>query len=237
MVKVKTYQLPPTKLMPNSPHPLLHYPGLLRSKTTATAGSSYIPPEQVHDLYASNGWKTQWIFRYGHTQDSHYHSQAHECMCVLTGSARIRFGVADTSQDLNASTHGDAKEGGGVEIDATAGDVFVIPAGVAHKTFNTLPEAEFKLLTPGGAHQIGEAGDDARGILERIELDGFTMIGAYPEGSGKWDFALGGEHVGGFEKVWNVPKPKKDPILGTAEEGLVGMWKESGGRPRRESKL
>lgn len=150
-------------------------------------------------------------------------------MCVLTGSARIRFGVADTSEDLSASTHGSAHESGGVEIDAKAGDVFVIPAGVAHKTFNTLPEAEFVLLTPGGAHQIGEQGEDARKVLEGIELDGFTMIGAYPDGGGEWDFAVGGEDAGAFERVWGVPKPAKDPILGTAREGLVGLWREDGG--------
>ncbi|KAK5168201.1 uncharacterized protein LTR77_006770 [Saxophila tyrrhenica] len=236
MVEVKTYHLPPTKLMPNSPHPLLHYPSLLRSKTSASSKSGAIPPAEVHDLYASNGWKTQWIFRYGHTQASHYHSQAHECMCVLTGSARIRFGVADTSEDLDASTHGSAQESGGVEIEARAGDVFVLPAGTAHKTFNTQPEAEFKLLTPGGAHQIGEAGADARRVLEGIELDGFTMIGAYPDGGGEWDFAVGGEDVGRFAKVWGVPKPAKDPILGTAREGLVGVWKD-GGRVRRDIKL
>ncbi|KAK3054634.1 hypothetical protein LTR09_004363 [Extremus antarcticus] len=234
MVQVKTYHLRPTPLIPNSPYPLLHYPGLLLSRTSPSATPT-IPPAQVHNLYARNGWKTQWIFRYGHTQTSHYHSRAHECMCVLTGSARIRFGVADTSEDLEASTHGAAFEGGGVEVEAKAGDVFVIPAGVAHKTFDTLPEAEFVLLTPGGAHRIGGEGEDARKVLDGVVLDGFTMMGAYPDGGGEWDFAVGGEDRGEFERVWAVPKPGKDPILGTSGEGLVGIWKEEGGRrPKRE---
>jgi uncharacterized protein YjlB len=148
-------------------------------------------------------------------------------MTVLTGSARIRFGVADTTDDLEQSTHGSAKEDGGVEIEAKAGDVFILPAGTAHKTFRTKPDAEFKLLTPGGGHGItGEDGRGAREVLEGIELDGFTMLGAYPVDGGEWDFAVGGEDVGGFERVWGVVKPGLDPVLGGSGEGLCGLWEE-----------
>ena len=132
-------------------------------------------------------------------------------MTVLSGAATIRFGVADTSSDLDESTHGNAKEAGGIELQAKAGDVFVLPA----------PAAEFKLLTPGNGHFI-EA-NDVREALKNTVLDGFTMIGSYPEG-GVWDFAKGGENAGEYEKVWNVPKPDKDPVLGNAEEGLCGHW-------------
>ena len=213
MVEVRKYTLPPTELMPNSPQPLLHYPGLLSDGEACRA-------EKVHDLYQSNGLKSQLIFRYGPSQTSHYHSQTHECMTVLTGSATIRFGVADTSSDLDESTHGNGKEGGGVELQAKAGDVFILPAGTAHKTFDTTP-AEFVLLTPGNGHGIDA--EDPREALKNIKLDGFTMIGSYPEG-GVWDFAKGGENAGEYDKVWNVPKPSRDPVLGTVEEGLCGTW-------------
>lgn len=214
MVVVKKYQLPPTGLIPNSPQPLLHYPGFLNTNdNTAT---------KVHDLFSSNGWQTQWIFRYGATQTSHYHSQAHECMAVLTGNATIRFGVADTVDDLEESTHGSGKEDGGIEVHAEAGDVFVIPAGIAHKTFDTSPAAEFKLLTPGDGHHIEAS--DVRNALENTELSGFTMIGAYPKNGGGWDFAKGGESAGNYEKVWAVPKPENDPVLGKADEGLCNLW-------------
>ena len=219
MVEVKKYHLPPTNLMPNSPHPLLHYPGLL----TTTERN----PADIHDRFANNGWKTQWIFRYGPTQTSHYHSQAHECMAVLSGSATIRFGVADTSDNLEESTHGNGKERGGVEVQANAGDVFVLPAGTAHKTFDTAPKAEFVLLTPGDGHGIATRdGETVRDALGRVQLDGFTMIGAYPDDGSKWDFQSGGEDTGRFEKVWGVQKPERDPVLGSAEEGLVGLWQE-----------
>lgn len=215
MVEVKKYYLAPTALIPNSPNPLLHYPGFLADKAECNTA-------KAHNLFSSNGWQTQWIWRYGPTQTSHYHSKTHECMAVLSGSAIIRFGVADTSSDLEASTHGSAKEDGGVELHAEAGDVFVIPAGVSHKTFDTIPAAELKLLTPGDGHRINA--EDVIQALKDVEISGFTMIGAYPQ-DGVWDFAVGGDHSGEFEKVWNVPMPEKDPVLGRDESGLCGLWK------------
>ncbi|OAP58712.1 hypothetical protein AYL99_07802 [Fonsecaea erecta] len=238
MVEVKKYHLPPTSLVPNSPHALLHYPGLLSSTATSTTSTSSTSPgekesiaSRAHDLFTANGWETQWIFRYGPSQRSHYHSRVHECMAVLTGTATIRFGVADTVADLEASTYGAGREEGGVEVEARAGDVFVLPAGTAHKTFNTSPAAEFKLLTPGDGHAVATGGGGEEGrtrsvkdTLDSVELSGFTMIGAYPKGGGQWDFAQGGEDEGHFDKVWAVPKPENDPVLGKAEEGLVGQW-------------
>lgn len=218
MVEVKKYNIPPTALIPNSPYPLLHYPGLLSDQLS---NSTNIAPD-VHDLFARNGWNTQWIFRYGQTQEAHYHTKTHECMAVLTGTATIRFGVADTDPDLEKSTHGSAKEEGGIELEARAGDVFILPAGLAHKTFDTTPAA-FKLLTPGDGH--GRKHEDMREALTKIKLDGFTMLGAYPR-DGVWDYATGGENAGEYEKVWAVPKPECDPVLGKDESGLVGQWKD-----------
>ncbi|KAI0174093.1 hypothetical protein BJ166DRAFT_511069 [Pestalotiopsis sp. NC0098] len=219
MTETRKYFLSPTPLIPNSPQPLLHYPGFLSREIEQSPNAAAV---SCHKLFESNGWTTQWIFRYGPTQRSHYHSTAHECMVVLTGTARIRFGVADTADDLEASTHGVAREGGGVELDARAGDVFVIPAGVAHKTYDTRPETEFALLTPGRGHAI--AAEDKCRALAGIELSGFTMMGAYPAGAEDWDHPVGGEHVGRFEEVWRTGKPVKDPVLADSDGGLVGLW-------------
>ncbi|KAJ5462760.1 Cupin 1 [Penicillium sp. IBT 31633x] len=171
-------------------------------------------------MFTQNEWKVNWIFRYGQTQLSHYHSKAHECMAVLSGTARIRFGVADTSEDLFENTHGSSWENGGVELEAEAGDVFIIPAGVAHKTYDTKPEAEFKLLSPGTGHGI-EAEDPKKALCE-LELSGYTMMGAY--NGGDWDFVMSG---GNFEKVWAVPKPKYDPVFGDLEQGITRTWRGS----------
>lgn len=224
MVEVKKYYLPPTDLIPNSPHPLIHYPGLLDHQIT-----DHIP-EKVHNLFSSNGWQTQWIFRYGPTQPSHYHSQVHEVMAVLSGTATIRFGVEDDdapSPSPSPSPEVAGHERGGVEVFAKAGDVFVLPAGTAHKTFDTTP-GDFELLTPGDGHG-GVGADDVReAVLANAKNGGgFTMMGAYPVDGGVWDFAVGGERGKGkeYEAVWAVPTPAKDPVLGTAEEGTCGQWR------------
>jgi uncharacterized protein YjlB len=143
-------------------------------------------------------------------------------MAVLSGTATIRFGAADTSPNLDESTHG-GKHEGGVEIQARARDVFCIPAGVAHKTFNTSPAQEFALLTPGEGRGI-EAGD-VQEELGKIKLSGFTMMGAYPR-DGQWDFATGGENAGSYEEVWGIERPERDPVLGRSEEGTCGAWNE-----------
>ena len=232
MADVMTYRLPPTALMPNSPFPLLHYKRFLAQDDQSASPNAIAA--QANDLLNSNGWQTHWIYRYGPTQRAHYHSRSHECMIVLCGSATIRFGVADTdddSDDLEASTHGDAREDGGIEVQAGAGDVFVLPAGLAHKTFDTVPEAEFALVTPGKGHGV-EVADEVVGdpgqvkrIPEGLRLDGFCMLGAYPIVGGDWDFAKGGQDVGAYEKVWAVEKPARDPVLGESSEGTVGVWR------------
>lgn len=215
MVEIKEYHLPPTTLIPNSPNPLLHYKRVFPQSPS----TSHCNAAQVYNLFSKNTWSVQWIFRYGPTQPSHYHSHTHECMAVLSGTATIRFGVADTSPDMDLNTHGDAHEDGGIELHAEPGDVFIVPAGVAHKTFDVRPNAEFKLLSPGTGHGI----EGGRRAVERIGLEGFTMMGAYPPG-GEWDFVVGG---GEFERARSVLKPVLDPIFGDEEIGLVGRWEGS----------
>lgn len=222
MVEVRQYHLQPTKRIPNSHYPLLHYKGVLADKANCEAGKAY-------DLFTNNGWKVNWIFRYGDTQMSHYHSRSHECMAVLTGNATIRFGAADTSNDMQANTYGADFEKGGVELQAEAGDVFLIPAGVAHKTHRTSPQAPFVLLSPG--HAKGIEAEDPRKALQELELDGFTMLGAYPVGA-DWDFIESCTDRKDWERTWAIPKPDLDPVLGNSSAGIAGLWKG-----RRESKL
>ncbi|KAI7780298.1 hypothetical protein LA080_016146 [Diaporthe eres] len=225
MAEVKKYHLPPTSKIPNSPFPLLHYPQFFPSPASRA-------PAAVHDAFAANAWQVQWIFRYGPTQQSHYHSAAHECMAVLSGEATIRFGVADNEPPGGGGGGGgggadgnDSSSSRGIEVHARAGDVFVLPAGLAHKTFHPDPsDSTFKLLTPGDGHHVPGAGDGSTGPgLAGVELSGFTMIGAYPIGA-KWDFAVGGEHEGRYQEVWSVPRPERDPVLGTDPAGLTGLW-------------
>jgi uncharacterized protein YjlB len=233
--KVHTYTLPPTPLIPNSRLPLLHYPGLLHSLVT----SPNFTTTQILDLYASNGWQTQWIAKYGPDIQSHYHSTTHEAMTVISGSgATIRFGVADApnwSQEKYAVGERGDGEPGGVEIQAQIGDVFIIPAGVAHKTFKPNPKTEElafhqpKDVAEGKAREVSEEKErERRAFFEKVEVKGeFMMMGAYPYG-GVWDFAVGGEHEGKEDEVRELPVPGRDPVLGGSEEGLVGLWRRRG---------
>ena len=214
MVQLDKYFLSPTELIPNSTYPLLHYRGYLSPDSQSIA-------TQFYDLLSVNAWDAQWIFRYGSTQKSHYHSLAHECMVVLSGKAMIRFGVADTVEDMDKNTWGNGHEAGGVELEAKPGDVFVIPAGVAHKTYDTEPSASFKLLTPGDGHGLP---DDIRARLDSIELSGFTMMGSYPKDGGGWDFAVGGEGAEVYDRPPTVLPPRMDPVMGTSEDGLCALW-------------
>ncbi|KGO48302.1 Cupin 1 [Penicillium expansum] len=220
-VEVRKYHLLPTNLIPNSPRPLLHYKNVLPKNIY----SSHCDPGEVWQIFTKNGWKVNWLFRYSDTQLSHYHSNAHECMAVLSGTASIRFGVADMSADMHENTYNSAWEEGGLVLEAEAGDVFIIPAGVAHKTHNTFPKADFALLSPGKGHGI-EA-DDPKKELSEIKLNGFTMMGAYS--GGDWDFIATG---GNFERVWAVQKPKYDPVFGSHEMGLCARWHGSNQEPK-----
>lgn len=225
MVEVRTYVIKPTALMPNSPHLLIHYPKLLLSKIEDPS----FKPSDLYDLYESNGWESQWVARYGPTQASHYHSQAHEAMTVISGEgATIRFGVADTSDDEEEHTHGSGHEEGGVWVQASKGDVFILPAGVAHKTYDPSPDAP-DLIFHQCKDENGKVIRDptkARRFFEDIRLQGdFMMMGSYPK-ENDWDFKIGGEHRGREGEVWSVPKPARDPVLGTSSEGLCGLWEE-----------
>jgi uncharacterized protein YjlB len=94
--------------LPNNPKlPLLAYPH-------AVSVPERDPASIFEMLFTENGWHGTW--RNGVYGYHHYHSTAHEVLGVYRGNARIQFG-------------GDS----GPVVEIQAGDVVVIPAGVAHK--------------------------------------------------------------------------------------------------------
>jgi len=90
-------------------------------------------------LFAANHWPPAWrssIFGY-----HHYHSTAHEVLGIFRGHASIQFG----------GEHG-------VALEVQAGDVVVIPAGVAHKSLRA--SRDFCAV---GAYPVGQQWDTCSG--------------------------------------------------------------------------
>jgi uncharacterized protein YjlB len=104
---VETYRLEENGAIPNNAElPLLVYRAVLPQ------GGD--PAAACEELFRRNGWGGGWrdgIFSY-----HHFHATAHEALGIVRGGARVRFGG----------------EGGPV-MEVRAGDVVVVPAGVAHK--------------------------------------------------------------------------------------------------------
>ncbi|MGH3086529.1 MAG: hypothetical protein ACRDSJ_04340 [Rubrobacteraceae bacterium] len=123
--------------IPNNPNlPLLLCPSVLDE----------LDPLKCQNLLADNGWSGAWVngvFSY-----HHYHSTAHEVLCVTGGSARIAFGGA-------------------------SGDVVVIPAGVGHcnlgssgdfTVIGAYPEGQSWDLLTGEPDERPEALEDIRNV-------------------------------------------------------------------------
>jgi uncharacterized protein YjlB len=122
---------------PNNRRPLLLYPGAVPAE-----------PAAIEDLFERNGWPPAW--RNGVYAYHHYHSTAHEALGIYSGSATIQFGGPQ-----------------GVRRRVQAGDVAVIPAGVAHCCLEA--SADFRLV---GAYPRGQRPDMCYGKPgERPEAD------------------------------------------------------------------
>jgi uncharacterized protein YjlB len=123
--------------VPNNPLlPLLVYRGVLDTGTGAASSCTA--------LFARHGWTGAW--RNGIYAHHHYHSTAHEVLGIVAGSAHVRLGGEQ-----------------GRTLVLAAGDVAVIPAGVAHKCEAASPD-----LLVVGAYPRGQVPDDRQaGAQER----------------------------------------------------------------------
>lgn len=213
MEEPTTYILPPTKLIPNSPKPLLHY-------KNAFVQDGKIDLTHAYDTFVKNGWEVQWVTQYARCQRSHYHPSTHEAMVVVSGPGKIRWGVADIDEDEEKHTYGDAREEGGLLIDVDVGDLFVIPAGVAHKSYN--PSSTNPRINSLAGQGRGIVSDDPRGLLKELQVQGFCMMGAYPQGE-NWSWGDGGDSPD-YEAVWKVENPELDPFVG-GNGGITKYWK------------
>ena len=94
-------------LVPNNPMPFLVYKG-------AVAFDGGHAERTIEALFRANGWGDMW--RNGVYNFLHYHATVHEVLGVARGHAHVRFG-------------GDK----GKELEISAGDVAILPAGTGHQ--------------------------------------------------------------------------------------------------------
>ena len=110
--------------------PLIIYRGAL--ETGGDAAASCVR------LFDGNGWTGAWTN--GVYSHHHFHSSAHEVLGITAGWVKVRLG-------------GEA----GKVVELRAGDVVVIPAGVAHKNEGASPD-----LLVVGAYPRGQSPDMLR---------------------------------------------------------------------------
>ncbi|HEX3861988.1 MAG TPA: cupin domain-containing protein [Stellaceae bacterium] len=103
---VETYRFADDGIVPNNALPLVVYRGALPETGDRAAA--------CEAMFDAHGWPDAW--RNGIYAHHHYHSTAHEVLGIARGHARVRLG----------GEHGQS-------VELHAGDVVVIPAGVAHK--------------------------------------------------------------------------------------------------------
>lgn len=106
MKKPQTLHFEDDGRTPNSRLPALLYRGV-----EASAGASLA--ETFEQMFKNNDWPPQWrgsVYQY-----HHYHSRAHETLGVYQGAATLRLGGEN-----------------GEDIEVSAGDVIVLPAGTGH---------------------------------------------------------------------------------------------------------
>jgi uncharacterized protein YjlB len=133
--------LAPAGGFPNSDLPALIYRGLPLEDD---------PAQGFEELFFRNGWTNSW--RAGIYDYHHFHSTAHEVLGIATGEVRLRLG-------------GDE----GRTFHLRAGDVIVIPAGLAHRC-----EGATDLLVVGayaeGRDWDTRKGDPAELVAARANL-------------------------------------------------------------------
>ena len=128
-------------IFPNSVLPLLFYPQALKLDVEDSASI-------FEKRFAENDWTNSW--RDGVYSFPHYHSTSHEVLGVYSGAAKLRLG---------------GEQGKNVEVHA--GDVIVIPAGVAHQNIGASED-----FGVAGAYPDGRQWDLLRGFPgERPKAD------------------------------------------------------------------
>ncbi|GGA32972.1 cupin domain-containing protein [Paenibacillus physcomitrellae] len=128
-------------IIPNHPHlPVLLYTGAMESN-----------PRGAEALFNKHNWRGSWtngVFDY-----HHYHSNTHEVLGVISGSALLQIGGEQ-----------------GEQLELHAGDVIVLPAGTGHKKISASPDFKVTGAYPHGVEYNTRTGkpNDRPYALEEI---------------------------------------------------------------------
>lgn len=128
-------------------------------------------PAGAEALLRRHGWRPAW--RNGIHDWHHYHSNAHEALAIVAGSVRVQLG-GET----------------GVQLDLSAGDVVVLPAGTGHRNLG----AQGGLLVVGAYPEGSAPPDQLHGAPTEAE-HARHAIAATPDPA--MDPVTGGPYPGG----------------------------------------
>ncbi|SFE36256.1 cupin domain-containing protein [Alteribacillus iranensis] len=115
----------------NEELPVLLYSGVFKDN-----------PEVCRDVFTENNWTNSWLGSI-HEYD-HYHSNTHEVLGIVNGSAQIRIGGKK-----------------GTNFDMREGDVIVLPAGTGHRLMSA--SFDFRVV---GAYPEGKSYNEKTGKPE-----------------------------------------------------------------------
>lgn len=144
---------------------------------------------KLKETLRQNGIEPQWT--YGMYPFSHYHT-VHEVLSILSGDATLRFGGEGDAEYVVESVNSDVP----IEIDISAGDVIVVPAGVAHRHVEE-------------RHGFSMLGSYVRGVS--WDMNNCKNVQ---------------EEKSAIEKIKKLPPLESDPLYGNCEDSPVKrFWK------------
>ena len=176
MSGAETYRFADDGRFPNSALPLLVHRRALPTD-----------PAEMERVFAAHGWSNAW--RDGIFGFHHFHSTAHEVLGIAAGAVRVAFGGPS-----------------GRELMVQAGDVVVIPAGVAHCNKGQSEDLLVVGAYPGGADYDIRRGAPAEHAAVLRAIAAVPMPGSDP--------VLGRD--GGLRRLWGWAG---DPGAGPPDRG------------------
>jgi uncharacterized protein YjlB len=163
----ETYYFADDGRFPNSALPLLVYRATLPKNPTA-----------IERAFRANGWSNAWrdgIFAY-----HHFHSIAHEVLGIAAGEVQVALGGPS-----------------GQTVSVRAGDVVVIPAGVAHRNMGQSGDLLVVGAYPGSADYDIRRGDPAEHAAAVRAIDAVPLPDCDPVSGSD----------GSLRRLWAAPRP------------------------------